>query len=944
MATKKIVEPVTDLEQKKPTRKPRVTKKSVDVHELPTKKETNDILSEAKGNLRNVVANMIAVASMNQRKDVMSAVAESIVKSFDNYKNAMGRHIATRDVEFTCEFSDSNESLDTVMFSETVTGPQAGNALNVNIDYFRDLYNQKRDIDLVPKKYSKHEYVEYKYNVANIVEYYTKRFPDILDLFDVFSDMCLNKSDIGVTVEFSDEFIQKFFIDEFQRVLEERQEIEDMIAQQSMGITGLEEETGEYLDFGELDNQLDGGISDTTDEDLSPIISLFKNFEQKVESQVPNAPPLENAPVGKNISDPMEVAGISPPPTENITESETSSENEYESKTITNPMETSGIEPPPNSIQNKPSGSRTIGDLRQFSGLSEEEELVKKPTPQQSTPSSGKTIKDLSLFDSNGKRVSLKNLVKTHGSTIFDSPEEFIDDESEDSTIELSPYDKQMMLYDEIYKSVIYQYNILISKIEKKIKKVIDNKLIKKIKYATRTADVYGYSIVAISKSNPDDINIYNPLEVRLYKKKKSNLDTDNFIFGKIESDGTNQKLKVLNHQYHCYILSLDPMVMMPIPNIVRISWYLYLMDLVEILIIYNDLLKSKTIHLLEIPVFDGNSGYDDGQGAGTQNVTDSLALMNMIINNIESKLVMDTEYIQQNEGTEDVAMKLLKNVGLSVAYVPKLTPESRIENIRLDTDDNEYDKLYTMLNEKIFAVLKFPIWFRSSIQIMNTLKAVPREAVQFAHLTFMSRVNSALSELESFLEFIVQLHADEFTVSYQSSEEQVPVKLENIKIRLRSILGEYLFENYKQEQSRSTKLQNLLTFVSAGFTVNPKWAVEYVFPEYTIADVLVDAGTELETKRQEIENALNGVTAPSPTENLEGSDLAAEEGVVSEEQPIEESGVHKINWDQVRTSFANSLISLTRGKTDTLELKNIAKSVDNLIRYKSHSFNIKRV
>jgi len=85
--------------------------------------------------------------------------------------------------------------------------------------------------------------VEDKYNVANIVEYYTKRFPDILDLFDVFSDICVNKSDIGVVAEFSDEFIQQFFVDEFQSRLEERNQVNSMLANQSLGIPEFQDDT-----------------------------------------------------------------------------------------------------------------------------------------------------------------------------------------------------------------------------------------------------------------------------------------------------------------------------------------------------------------------------------------------------------------------------------------------------------------------------------------------------------------------------------------------------------------------------------------------------------------------------------------------------------------------------------------------------------------------------
>ena len=694
------------------------------------------------------------------------------------------------------------------------------------------MYKQKKDFQ-TPKKYRKHEYVEYKYNVSNIVQYYSRRFPDIMNLFDIFSDICINKSDIGVSVEFSDEFIKSFFIDEFQTQLEERQQVDDMLAQQAMGLN-IDETSGSYNDFG--------------------------------------------APTGLESI-------ISPDYTSDKTSDYTG--NQYD---------------------------MTTTDLKSI----------------------------VNLFDSNGKRSEkrFKGLTKTLGSTLFDNFDDEVNNFSEDQT--LDPVQQQLQVYDEVYQSVIYQYQVLISKIEKKIRKVLDNKLVKKVKYATKIADIYGYSIVTINKSDPNDVNIYTPLDVRLYKKKKSNLDMDNFIFAKIDQDGSESKLKVLNYQYNCYILSLDPMVMMPVPNIVRISWYLYLLDLVEILIIYNDLLKSKTIHLLEIPVFDQNSapGYDDG--VTTSSVTDNLALLNMIINNIESKLVVDTDYISNSENSSDTAMKLLKNVGLSVAYVPKLSPDSEMKNIKLDTEDNEYDKLFTMINEKIFAVLKFPLWFRTSTQVMATFKAIPREVVQFAHLVFMSRVNSALSELESFLEFIVKLHSDDYMVSYQGSESTIPIQLENVGITLKSILGEYLFDNYKAEQTRSSKLQNVLTFTSAGFTLNPHWVCQYVFPEYTVADILVDVGSIIDSKRQEVENALSGnISTPA---GMEGSDLASEEDTGAEETGTEvasestqstASNVPKINWANVRASFAKALHA-TKSKE--------AKLVDSMIRDKTHTFYIKRV
>lgn len=429
-------------------------------------------------------------------------------------------------------------------------------------------------------------------------------------------------------------------------------------------------------------------------------------------------------------------------------------------------------------------------------------------------------------------------------------------------------------------------------------------------------------------------------------------MDLDNLIFGKIETtDGTNKKIKVMNYGYNCYVLSLDPMVMMPIPNIVRISWYLYLMDLVEILMVYNDLIKSKSIHLLEIPVFESNGPDPNGDSVTATNMMDSISVMNMIINNIESKLVLDTNIIKGSEGSEDVAMKMLKNVGLSVAYVPKLAPNSEIKDIKLDTDDQQYNKLYTMLSEKIFSVLKFPLWFRTSTQVMETFKAIPREVVQFAHLVFMSRVNSALSELEAFLEFMVMLHVDEYRVSYFGSEEEIPIELETIKIKIRSILGEYLFDTAKAEQTRSNRLQSLLTFSSTGYTPNPHWVCEWIFPEWTIGDVMLDVGQTLANKRQQIENALNTNSGDVNTEEdqeLSGSDLADQNGeeATTDQTAATDFDLKKLNWNNIRASFAASLIPEGDGvkDSDSLQTKNIKRRVNEFIRLKSFRFNIKRV
>lgn len=549
-----------------------------------------------------------------------------------------------------------------------------------------------------------------------------------------------------------------------------------------------------------------------------------------------------------------------------------------------------------------------------------------------------KTIKSPNLFDSDSITSRLRKSILQ--SSIFDQTDDVFEDDTFNDETAIDYFSKQIRVYDIIYDSVVYQYQQLVSKVERKIRETLDNQMIKKIKFATKTADIYGYSILTISKSDPTEINIYNPTEIRLYKKKKSNLDMDNFIFGKVETDTSgNQKLKILNHQFFCYVLSLDPMVMMPIPNIVKISWYLYLLDLVEILVIYNDLLKSKTIHLVEIPIFDPNStGYDDGSGGvTTTNVTDNLALMNMIINNIESKLVMDTELIRNSQNQSDVAMQVLKNVGLSVAYVPKLSEKGDIKDTKLETNNNDYDKLYGMLNEKIFAVLKFPLWFRTSATTMATFKAIPREVVQFAHMVFMSRVNSALSELEAFVKWYIDIREQELVVSYFGSDSVIQASIETIRIKIRSMLSDFLFQDEKTETARSAKVQNILTMTSAGYTLNPHWVCEYVFPEWTMADVILDTGTALDSKRKDIEAALTGYdsdTEVGTDESATTTDLVdGEDTAASEQAPVTESNKIKINWNAVRKSVDRAMKIISNNK-----------NISTIDKLKNHTFTIKRV
>jgi len=219
----------------------------------PPKDDVQQVLNNVfnPGDMRTILASMLPIINTNNKRDNMSLIAKSITDSFDKYKSSMENHIVTTDVEFTVEMAEDNRTINSIMFGEQIAGNIAKNPMNVQMEYFSDLYKKSQEPE-IPKRYQKHEYVEYKYNVAGIIQYYQKRFPEIVDLFDVFSDICLNKSDIGVFIEFSDDFIRKFFIDEYQRKIEEQQQLDAMLSQQSMGLgdnTDLYNEEGNI--FGE---------------------------------------------------------------------------------------------------------------------------------------------------------------------------------------------------------------------------------------------------------------------------------------------------------------------------------------------------------------------------------------------------------------------------------------------------------------------------------------------------------------------------------------------------------------------------------------------------------------------------------------------------------------------------------------------------------------------
>ncbi len=235
---------MSDQKCRQPT-KARSSKKVNEIQVTPEKDEKDELLRIVGTNNRTILASLITAAGIGNKRDSMSAVADSIMNSFDIFRNTVDQYVATKDVCFDVEFDD-NRTINSVMFSEQITGVLHGNPLNVNIDYFSDLYNQKRDFD-PPGRYKRHEYVEYKYNVSNLIQYYTKRFPEIIDLFNTFSDICLNKSDIGVSVEFSDEFIHAFFVDEFQKQIEEQERIDKLLTKQSTGINKMNSESDQTV-------------------------------------------------------------------------------------------------------------------------------------------------------------------------------------------------------------------------------------------------------------------------------------------------------------------------------------------------------------------------------------------------------------------------------------------------------------------------------------------------------------------------------------------------------------------------------------------------------------------------------------------------------------------------------------------------------------------------
>jgi len=244
-STKKQIEP------KKATT---TRRKKVDPPQLqmsPSKDEVNKIVNDVadRNDLRRIMSSMLPIIGANNKRDSMSLIAQSITASFEKYREAMSNHISTTDVEFTIEMDELNNTVNSVMFTEGLTGQQQlkSSGINVQIDYFTDLYKNKKELD-IPKRYLKYDYVEYKYNVSNIIQYYIKRFPEIIDLFDVFSDICVNKSDIGVFIEFTDEFIKQFFIDEYQKKLEEQQQIDAMMSSQEIGMDQTELNTDGYSD------------------------------------------------------------------------------------------------------------------------------------------------------------------------------------------------------------------------------------------------------------------------------------------------------------------------------------------------------------------------------------------------------------------------------------------------------------------------------------------------------------------------------------------------------------------------------------------------------------------------------------------------------------------------------------------------------------------------
>jgi len=126
-------------------------KKKDEAQILPPEQEVQSVLNGVGGNIRGIMATLMATVGANQKRDSMSAIADSIVGSFDKYRTSMVNHISTKDVAFEIEMGAS--SVNSVLFTESVPGLKGngGNALNVNIDYFDSLYRQKRDLNEPPK-------------------------------------------------------------------------------------------------------------------------------------------------------------------------------------------------------------------------------------------------------------------------------------------------------------------------------------------------------------------------------------------------------------------------------------------------------------------------------------------------------------------------------------------------------------------------------------------------------------------------------------------------------------------------------------------------------------------------------------------------------------------------------------------------------------------------
>jgi hypothetical protein len=690
----------TSPKTKKDTRKT----KTDDVN--TKKKIVQDVTDEMKS-LLDVDPRLISVAMANVlgsrggEESFVTTISKSIIRSYNTYSEVIKNYVSKVPVSFVSP-TPNIASMDSARISKEASLDGKGKYIFGEIKFQKNQFAEKKMDHPDIKGY---EFVEYQYNVSSLVQYYTKRFPDIIEMFTVFSDMCILKNKIDVDIEFNDDFIYKFFVKLFKDRVRKQQEKKQKEYEKKL------KEESEKLDDTSVD-------------------SLFSDFSYSEDST--------------STSEPMDTTG------------------------------------------------------------------------------SDEGVPGLGLLE--------QELSSTSFRPVFDS--------------DVHLNDLKVELYDEIYKDVESQLNHLISEVQEIIRDRVGASVIKKMKYAVKIADLYGYSVVTIDKKT-HTIHVYDPTQIKLYKP--TNPQNNEFIFAVRTKD---DEIKILNKTHYCYLFSLDPTVMMPVPNIVKASWYLYLLDLLEILIVMNDILKSKAVNILQIPVFD----MDYQTNEEDKNVLDSLSVMNMIINNIESKLVLDSNVMSPGEDNiENTAMNILKNVGMAVSYVPKLSRDSRIENVRLDVPDQKYETLHTMLIDKIMSTFRFPRWMSSSGSSLLSLKQLPREVVQFGNLMFSSRLNSAVGEIKCCVQFYLHSILADVSISYRGYRRSVKPEFDKITVHIENLIDEYLFDREKTENIRQLKISNIITLFTTGTQLNPRWILKHAYPEYDPDEILVNEETNLNALQEEI-------------------------------------------------------------------------------------------